>query len=81
MTTKKQVSKYSGPRPDRFSKKRSGTVAQTVRFSVQENKQIRKAATLQKMSISAWGAVTLLREADRILGPGKGESDGVVTAS
>ena len=63
----KKPSKYSSPRPDRFSRKRSGLVAQTVRFTVDENKQIRKAATFKKMSISAWAATVLLKEAGRIV--------------
>jgi hypothetical protein len=60
-------SKFSGPRPDRFSKKRSGMVAQTVRFTVEENKLVRKAATEKRMSISAWSSLVLLREAERIV--------------
>lgn len=55
----------SAPRPDRRSKKRSGTVKQTVRLTVDENKLLRLAADLEGMSIAFWSKRLLLAGAKK----------------
>lgn len=40
--------------PGRPSTKKSGTVAQSLRVTVQQNKQYRKASSLQGLSINSW---------------------------
>lgn len=48
------TAKRSKPRPDKYSKKRSGNVAQSLRITVEQNKQYRKAASLQGYSLNSW---------------------------
>lgn len=44
----------TNPRPDLYSKKRSGKVAQSLRITVEQNKKYRKAASLQGYSLNTW---------------------------
>lgn len=41
-------------RPDKYSKKRGGVVAQSVRLTVAEARLIRKASALQHISAHQW---------------------------
>jgi uncharacterized protein (DUF1778 family) len=63
MATKKASRKAARPRPDRYSKKRSGYVAQTLRLTVEENKLIRQAADLEGASINFWATRALVTSA------------------
>jgi uncharacterized protein (DUF1778 family) len=65
MATSKKTPKAARPRPDRYSKKRSGYVSQTVRISVEQNRLIREAADLEGMSISFWASRTLVAAAKK----------------
>jgi uncharacterized protein (DUF1778 family) len=59
--------KTPSARPDKYSKKRSGMTAQSLRLTVAENKLLREAATIERMSINVWGVRTLLAAAKRII--------------
>jgi hypothetical protein len=63
MATKKLSRGASKPRPDKYSKKRFGTVSQSVRLTVQENRLVRKAADLEGFSINLWATRTLVAAA------------------
>jgi hypothetical protein len=65
MTTKKVTRKASKPRPDRYSKKRSGYISQSVRLTVDENKLVRQAADLEGFSINLWATRTLVAAAKK----------------
>jgi uncharacterized protein (DUF1778 family) len=65
MTTKKPTRRAARPRPDKYSKKRSGYVSQTVRLTVEQNKLVREAADLEGMSISFWSSRTLVAAAKK----------------
>jgi uncharacterized protein (DUF1778 family) len=65
MTTKKAIRKSARPRPDRYSKKKKGYVAQSLRVTVEEAKLIRKAAALKQFSINLWITQTLIPIAKR----------------
>jgi hypothetical protein len=65
MATSKSSPKFSGARPDRYSKKRSGNISQSVRITVAENKLLRDAASLDRMSINAWCGKTLVAAAKK----------------
>ena len=41
--------------------------AQSLRLTVAENKLLREAATIERMSINVWGVRTLLAAAKRII--------------
>lgn len=59
----KKIVRSNGPRKDRYSKKRSGFVSQSVRLSVAENRLVRKAADMERMSISLWASRALVAAA------------------
>jgi len=59
----KKVPVGGAPRPDLYSKKRSGTVKTGIRISVADNKLLRKAAELERMSQSLWMVRALLAAA------------------
>jgi uncharacterized protein (DUF1778 family) len=61
----KKIPKPPAARPDKYTKKRSGQVAQSLRLTVAENKLLREAATLERMSINVWAVRTLLAAAKR----------------
>jgi hypothetical protein len=63
MATKKQSRKAARPRPDRYSKKRSGYVNQTLRLTTAENKLIREASGLDSSSINFWATRILVTAA------------------
>jgi len=65
MAKSKASPKFSGGRPDKYSKKRSGSVSQSVRATVAENKLLRQAAELERMSINAWCVKTLVAAAKK----------------
>jgi len=62
MSTPK-VERLSGPRPDRYSKKKSGPLKQSLRLTVDENKLIRKAAGINRQSINNWMVGVLMTAA------------------
>jgi len=63
MATKKETRKAARPRPDKYSKKRSGYVSQSVRLTVAENKLVREAADLDGASINFWATRALVTAA------------------
>ena len=65
MATKKMSRRATTGRPDRYSKKRSGMVAQSLRFNGEENKLIREAAEADGRSINAWGTRILITAAKK----------------
>jgi hypothetical protein len=65
MATKKSSRGASKPRPDRYSKKRSGYISQSVRLTVAENKLMREAAELEGFSINFWATRTLVAAAKK----------------
>lgn len=65
MSISKKTPKAARPRKDKYSKKRSGWVSQTVRISVDQNKLIREAADLEGMSISFWASRALVAAAKK----------------
>jgi uncharacterized protein (DUF1778 family) len=67
MTTKKSTRKAAKPRPDRYSKKRSGYISQSVRLTVAENKLLREAAELEGMSINFWATRALVAAAKKAI--------------
>jgi uncharacterized protein (DUF1778 family) len=74
--TKKNISVAGRPRPDLYSKKRSGYIKTGVRLTVAENKLCRRAATLEGMSWNFWAMRVLVKAAkERIAEEGK--ADGV----
>lgn len=57
MATKKTTRRARGayaPRPDRYSKKKTGTITQSLRLNVADARLIRKAALAQRMSTNLW---------------------------
>jgi uncharacterized protein (DUF1778 family) len=60
---KKSIYRASAPRPDRYSKKKTGIVSQAVRVTVDDNNLIREAATLEGVSINFWMKRVLLSAA------------------
>lgn len=60
MTKKKATRKSGPPRPDRYSRKRSGFVATSVRLDVNEMKLVRQASTLDGISANLWMKQVLL---------------------
>ena len=64
---KKKVRKAALPRPDRYSKKRSGYVSQSVRLEVADAKLIREAATAKRMSTNYWMMTHLVAMAKKEL--------------
>lgn len=69
----KSSTKFSGGRPDRYSKKRSGSVSQSVRLSVAENKLVRQASALDRMSINAWSVKILVAAAKNLIAASENE--------
>lgn len=67
MTTKKSTRKAAKPRPDRYSKKRSGYISQSVRLTVAENKLLREAAEFEGMSINFWATRALVAAAKKAI--------------
>lgn len=65
MAAKKVVRRGTKSRPDKYSKKRSGMVAQSLRLTVQENKLLRKAAGA--LSFNLWATQVLIDAANQIL--------------
>jgi uncharacterized protein (DUF1778 family) len=65
MATKKITRKAAKPRPDRYSKKRTGYVSQSIRLTVEENKLVRRAADLDGMSINFWATRNLVAAAKK----------------
>jgi len=65
MAIKKSDRKAAKPRPDKYSKKRSGYVNQGVRLTVDENKLVRQAASLEGFSINLWATRTLVNAAKK----------------
>jgi len=66
-SSKKPIKKFAVGRPDRYSKKRSGYVAQSVRLDVADNKLIRDAAELKRMSLNHWMTTALIAAAKKEL--------------
>ena len=64
---RKKVVGVSVPRPDRYSKKRGGTVAQSLRLSVADNRVLRQAATLKGQSINVWAVAVLVATANKTI--------------
>jgi uncharacterized protein (DUF1778 family) len=64
-SVKKTTRRAARPRPDKFSKKRSGLVSQSIRISVEQNKLLRQAAELEGMSISLWASRVLIAAAKK----------------
>jgi uncharacterized protein (DUF1778 family) len=60
MATKKVTRGGAKARPDLYSKKRSGIIKTGIRIDVSDNKLIRKAAELERMSQSLWMVITLV---------------------
>jgi len=54
MATKKATRGAARPRPDKYSKKKTGYVSQSLRITVAEAKLFRAAATAKNMSIHYW---------------------------
>ena len=73
MATKKTIRKAAMPRPDRYSKKRSGYVSQSVRLEVADAKLIREAATAKRMSTNHWMTTHLIAIAKKELAAAKPE--------
>ena len=73
MTTKKVVRRGTKARPDKYSKKRSGMVAQSLRLTVQENRLLRKAAGA--LSFNLWATQTLIAAANQILAAAQQPTD------
>lgn len=67
MATRKEVRKSALPRPDRYSKKKKGYVAQSFRVSVEDAKLIRDAAALRGFSINLWMQQILIPTAKKEL--------------
>ena len=67
MANSKKVPRAAKARPDRYSKKRSGIINQSVRLTVEQNKLIREAADLEGMSISFWANRTLVAAAKKLI--------------
>jgi uncharacterized protein (DUF1778 family) len=65
MATKKTPRKSSKPRPDKYSKKRSGYISQSLRLTSDENKLLRQAAGLEGFSINFWSVRTLVAAAKK----------------
>ena len=65
MATKKIVRGGSGPRPDMYSKKRSGFIKTGIRLQVDQNKLLREAAELEGMSVNLWMSRTLVAAAKK----------------
>jgi len=65
MATKKTVRGGSSPRPDMYSKKRSGFVKTGIRLSVDQNKLLRQAAELEGFSLNLWMTRTLVAAAKK----------------
>jgi uncharacterized protein (DUF1778 family) len=64
MATKKITQrKAARPRPDRYSKKKSGYVNQSLRLTTDENKLVREASGLEGMSINFWAVRALVTAA------------------
>ena len=63
MTTKKVTRKTAKARPDKYSKKRSGYISQSVRLTVAENKLVRSAAELDGFSINFFATRALVAAA------------------
>jgi hypothetical protein len=71
MATKKATRKSASPRPDRYSKKKSGYISTSLRMIVADNKILRKAATLDGLSINHWCMRLLLTAAKKRIGKSK----------
>jgi uncharacterized protein (DUF1778 family) len=68
MTEKKTVKRgASRGRPDLFSKKRSGTVNQSLRLTVDDNKLVRKAAKIEGLSINLWASRAVTATARQVI--------------
>jgi len=66
MATKKTIRGSSSyPRPDNYSKKRSGVVKTGIRLEVEQNKLLRQAAELEQMSLNLWMTRTLVAAAKK----------------
>ena len=61
MPKKKEVRRGASPRPDMYTKKRSGLIAQSIRVTVQENRLFRKAAG--RLSFNQWASEILIAAA------------------
>ena len=59
MTTKKKDWRER-PRPDRYSEKTEGKLKQTLRLDPEENRLIRMAAELDRLSINTWAIRVLM---------------------
>jgi uncharacterized protein (DUF1778 family) len=75
MATKKTTRKAARPRPDMYSKKRSGYVAQSLRVTVQEAKLIRDAASLKGLSTNHWMTTHLVAIAKKELAAAEKSTD------
>jgi predicted HicB family RNase H-like nuclease len=66
MTYRKTVNAHS-KKVGRPSKKRTGYISTSVRLSVEDNRDLRKAAGLVKVSFNGWAVETLRRAAKNII--------------
>jgi hypothetical protein len=71
MTAKKATRKSASPRPDRYSKKKSGYISTSLRMTVADNKVLRKAATLDALSINHWCLRVVMAAAKKRIGKSK----------
>jgi hypothetical protein len=71
MANKKATRKSASPRPDRYSKKKSGYISTSLRMTVADNRTLRKAATFEGLSINHWSLRILLAAAKRRVNKGK----------
>lgn len=46
--------KHTTPRPDKYSKKRSGSISQSLRVTVEQNKRYREASSIKGQSLNTW---------------------------
>jgi uncharacterized protein (DUF1778 family) len=76
MATKKKVRVGSAPRPDMYSKKKSGPVKTGIRLDATQNKLLQQAAGLEGFSLNLWMVRTLMAAAKkRIAAEGKGDGN------
>lgn len=75
MAKQKIIRKAALPRPDRYSKKRSGYISQSLRLDVADAKLIRAAATAKRMSTNFWMSTHLIAIAKQELAEAQQSTD------
>ena len=64
-TSKKPKARGSAPRPDRYSKARSGLVKTGIRLDASLNKLLIQAAELEMLSLNSWMTRVLVAAAKK----------------